>query len=183
MTRPLKIVLAVGVLAAVQGLAILVYLAVQRARTTPQPAPFVAERLAGTEFAPAVTGVRGDGSPVALRWPSTRISIVHFWATWCAPCRDELPGLLALSYELRARDIDIIAVAVNDSWPDIRSFFGGAVPREIVVLDDPAAHERFGTSTLPDTYTIDRAGHLIERYHGARDWRSPAARARLLTLK
>lgn len=183
MTRRAKIAIAICALAALQVLAILVYRSVQRSRAAPPGASrFAAERLGGLEPAPPLTGKRADGLPVSIRWPSSRISIVHFWATWCEPCRDELPGLLALSRDLRAHDIDIVAVAVSDQWTAIRAFFGGVVPPEVVVLDDPAAHKRYGTSTLPDTYVVDRAGRLVERYHGARDWRSAAARDHLLTL-
>lgn len=180
MTRPARIAIAIVVLAAFQVAAYLGYLAVERSRAPrAAPTPFEAERLRGTEAAPRLDGVRADGSGVAIAWPTDRIRVVHFWATWCKPCRTELPGLLALSRELRPRGIDLIAVAVDDDWTDIRAFFDGEVPPEVVVATDPTVHRRFGVSTLPDSYVVDRTGKLVERFHGARDWRADAARNHL----
>ncbi len=184
MTRPVRVAIAIAVLAAFQLAAYLVYRAVERSRAPRAAAArFEGERLRGTETAPALDGARGDGSPVAITWPSDRIRVVHFWATWCKPCRTELPGLLALARELRAHGIDLVAVAVDDDWADIRAFFDGEVPAEVMVTTDPAIHKRFGVSTLPDTYVVDRAGKLVERFHGARDWRTSAARDHLLTYR
>lgn len=183
MRRPAKIAIVIGAVAALQAIAILGYRALQRSRAAPSAtARFEIERLAGSGLAPALSGKRADGTSIAMRWPSSRVSIIHFWATWCVPCRKELPSLLARASELRAHDIDIIAIAVDDQWADIRTFFGGAIPPEIVMPDDPTAHKRFGASTLPDTYVVDRDGRMVERYHGARDWHSSSARDHLLTL-
>jgi len=180
-TRRLRIVVAVAVLAALQGAAYLAYRAVERSRAPRAAAVrFEGERLRGLEAAPSVEGVRADGGRVAIGWPSDRIRVVHFWATWCKPCRTELPGLLALSRELQPRGVDLIAVAVDDEWVDIRAFFDGKVPPEVVVATDPAVHKRFGVSTLPDSYVVDRQGKLVERFHGERDWRTAAAREHLL---
>ncbi len=181
MTRPARIAIAIAALAAIQVAAYLVYRAVERSRE-PRAASirFEGERLRGTEAAPALDGVRADGSTVAVAWPTDRVRVVHFWATWCKPCRTELPGLLALSRDLRPRGIDLIAVAVDDDWTDIRAFFDGEVPPEVVVATDPDVHKRFGVSTLPDSYVVDRTGKLVERFHGARDWRTTAARSHLV---
>jgi thiol-disulfide isomerase/thioredoxin len=182
-TRPLRITVAVVVLVALQGAGYLTYRAVERSRAPrAAAAAFEGERLRGVESAPSLDGVRADGSHVAIGWPSDRIRIVHFWATWCKPCRTELPGLLALSRELQPRGVDIIAIAVDDEWADIRAFFDGDVPSEVVVAADPAVHKRFGVSTLPDSYVVDRAGKLVERFHGERNWRTTAAREHLLGL-
>jgi thiol-disulfide isomerase/thioredoxin len=180
-SKPVRIAIAVGVLAALQVAAYLVYRAVERSRQpSAAAARFEGERLRGVEAAPPLEGVRADGSRVAVAWPSDRIRLVHFWATWCKPCRTELPGLLALARDLRERGIDLVAVAVDDDWTDIRAFFDGEVPPEIVVATDPEVHKRFGVSTLPDSYVVDRAGNLVERFHGERDWRATAARDHLL---
>ncbi len=183
MTRGKRVAVVVGVLVALQVLALVVYRAVERSRGgTSRTARFEAERLDGSDVAPALAGKRADDSGVAITWPSARMQLVHFWATWCEPCRDELPGLLAFARDMRARGIDVVAIAVDDDWKDIRAFFAGNVPREVVVLDDATAHKRFGVSTLPDTYLVDRAGRLVERYQGARDWRTTAARDHLLSV-
>jgi len=182
-TRPARIALTVAVLAALQVGAIVIYRAVESGRAPRgEAARFEGERLRGTEQAPALDAARADGTSVTFVWPTDRVRVVHFWATWCKPCRTELPGLLALARDLRERGIELLAVAVDDTWADIEGFFDGAVPPEIVVARDPEVHKRFGVSTLPDTYVVDEDGRLVERFHGARDWRAATARSRLLTF-
>ena len=179
----MRIAVTVAVLASLQAAAYLVYRRVERSRAPRAPTTtFEGERLRGTEVAPPLDATRADGSRIAIAWPADRVRIVHFWATWCPPCRTELPGLLALSRELRPRGVEVFAVAVDDDWADIRAFFAGEVPPEVVVAGDPDVHKRFGVSTLPDSYVVDRAGFLIERFHGARDWQAPAARSHLVGI-
>ena len=105
---------------------------------------------------------------------------MHFWGTWCAPCRRELPGLLAFARSTPG--LELVAVAIDDDWASIATFFGGTVPPEVVIATDAATHKRYGASTLPDSYLVDRTGKLVERYHGAREWQSTAARDHLQLL-
>ncbi len=180
MTRRTRIALTITTLVVAQLLAVLIYLAVERSREHPPARDFAAQRLSGSELAPVIAGTRADGSAVTITWPAEGARLVHFWATWCEPCRDELPGLLAFARDMRGRGIEVVAIAVDDDWKAIGAFFGGAVPREVMMETDAAAHKRFGVSTLPDTYLVDRSGKLIERYPGARDWRATPARDRVL---
>ena len=136
---------------------------------------FAVERLSGREAAPGFSAVRADGTVREVAWPAGEVRVVHFWATWCEPCKGELPGLLALA----RGGVDVIAVAVDDDWADIRAFFGGAPPPPQVVMARGAVHKAFGVSTLPDTYVVSRDGRLLERAHGARDWTTAAAREHL----
>lgn len=191
MTRRARIAILVAALGALQAAAVGVYLAVERSRR-PAPAPFAAQPLAEAAPVPPLLATRADGSAVPLTWPAPRPRLLHFWATWCPPCRDELPSLLAFGREHR-RDLEVLAIAVDDHWPDIRAFFAdlgagaepsaaaGAIPSEILVEPAATTHKRLGVSALPDTYLIDRDGRLLERYFGARDWASPAARQRVLS--
>lgn len=181
MTRGARIGVVVAVLATLQLGALAVYLAVERGRGAKAVASqFVAERLDAREAAPAFEARRRDGAAVAISWPSPRTRLVHFWGTWCEPCRRELPGLLR--YVRGTPGLELVAVAVDDDWASIATFFDGAVPPEIVMATDAATHKRYGASTLPDSYLVDRAGKLVERYHGARDWQSAAARDHLRPL-
>jgi thiol-disulfide isomerase/thioredoxin len=181
MSKRARIAIAVGVLAGLQLAALGIYLAVQRAREAPRDA-FPAQRVTSSERAPTITGTRASGAGVELAWPAPRMRILHFWGTWCAPCVKELPSLLAFARAMRQRgaDLEIVAIAVNDDWNAVTAFFQGAVPAEVVIESD-AAHKRFGVSTLPDTYLVDRAGALVERYHGARDWSTAVARQHILS--
>ncbi|MGN6104879.1 MAG: TlpA family protein disulfide reductase [Kofleriaceae bacterium] len=181
MTRRARIAIAIAVLAGLQLGAIGIYVAVQRSRASKPAQMFASQRSSIAEAAPTITATRADGSPLSITWPAERVRIVHFWATWCPPCVKELPSLLAFARDMRGRGIEVIAIAVEDDWKDIASFFGGTIPPEVIVEAEGAAHKRFGVSTLPDSYLVGRDGRVIERYHGARDWSGSAAREHVLT--
>ena len=145
-----RALLVLGVLVALQGAAWLAWRAVDRA---PSP-PFT------------TTPTSGDAPALA-----PRDGILHVWATWCAPCRDELPGLLEAA---RGEGTQLVAVSVDANPASVEAFFGGTVPAEIA--RDPGAAAALGVRDLPVTFRVE-AGRLVERVDGAREWSSVAARA------
>ncbi len=156
-----------ALLLAVQVALVAVWLLVERGRE-PEP-PFAAERL--DEPAPplavelrglAVTAVEFGDQPL----------LVHFWATWCVPCREELPSLLQAA---RATDLRLLALTDED-WPVIETFFAGQVPEEVARDPGGEARTRFRVSGLPDTFVLRDDGRVIARVGGARDWSRRGAR-------
>lgn len=177
--RHRRIAIGVTLLVVVQAAAIATYLAVKRGRSEPNASPFAAETLASRD-APALPFERENGSTATLAQMKGKVVMVHFWATWCEPCRDELPGLLKLTTELeRGGQFALLAVAVDDEWEEVRVFFRGTVPAAVVRSPEAEVHRRFGASTLPDTYLVDAQGNMAVRYAGARDWRTSRAREHL----
>ncbi|MAQ18790.1 MAG: hypothetical protein CMN30_28840 [Sandaracinus sp.] len=119
----------------------------------------------------------GDGAPVRVDRPA----LLHFWATWCAPCRQELPSLLKLADEIDG--VRVIAVS-DEPWSAIEAHFApGPVPRWIA--RDPAGELRraLGARTLPDTYVVDDDGVARRRVAGSLDWARPSIRAWVLSLR
>lgn len=175
---------ALAVIAALlgaQAAAIGIYFAVERARR-PAGAEFRVEQLRGDVRAPNILLERLDGTRVSIHELDGRVRLVHFWATWCPPCVEELPGLLATSRALGDRGLELIAISMDDDWNVIRSFFDGEIPAEIYRAVEGSAHRRYDIVSLPDTYLVPRDGYLLLRYDGARDWRSAAAKAHLTSL-
>lgn len=169
---------AAGVLMLLQALAVGLYWAVEHGRAADRPGrPFEHEPLSGGEPAPDGALMRPDGSELRLGALRGRAVLLHVWATWCAPCRAELPALLDLGRELR-RDggIELVAVSVDESWDVVRAFFDGDVPPEVVRSSSPAFARRLGVSTLPDTFLVRPDGTLALRFTGARDWSAPEAK-------
>ena len=107
-----------------------------------------------------------DGSRHELR-DVNRPTLVHFWATWCPPCRTELPGLLSLPQEA---PVDVVAIALDKNWSDVVRFLDGRPPATVFIGDAEQAEATFGIRTLPVTYLIEPGGHLRLRFDGARDW-------------
>ena len=172
-----KVVIAVAVLATVQVAAVLAYRAVTGTRA--DAAAFDVETLAPNRPAPDLAFERPDGSRFALVDLRGRPVLVHFWATWCGPCVDELPALLDTARRFAPRGLTLVAVSVDDDWDAVRRFFAGKIPADVVRAVDPDAHRRYEVISLPDTYLLTPEGMLDLRYGGARDWRSDGALAHL----
>jgi thiol-disulfide isomerase/thioredoxin len=146
--------------------------------------------------APAVLGTTVEGRPFTLAEARGQVVFVNFWATWCPPCRDEMPSMLQLGRDLAARHpgkFRMVAVTVDDGWPEVLKFFDGKLPSGIDVVHDPeqkatrdyyclargACPESF---KFPETYVVDASGKLISYVVGPRAWNDPAARAFLERL-
>ncbi len=173
--------IGIGALMLLQASAVAIYLAVKRARSH-DPGSFTGETLQ-PRAAPPLAFEHPDRTVGTLANLRGKVIMVHFWATWCAPCRDELPGLLRAAGELaRTRPFELVAVSVDDEWSEIATFFAGRVPHAIVRPAGVDVHRLFGASTLPDTYLVDATGQVVARYAGARDWSEPNAQAQLARL-
>ncbi|PYM60867.1 MAG: hypothetical protein DMD79_14760 [Candidatus Rokuibacteriota bacterium] len=142
-------------------------------------------RLHPTEPAPPFQLPDLEGRPVRLEDLRGRVVLMNFWASWCGPCRDEIPAIEALSREFRSRGLTVLAVDYREADPIVGGFvreFGLTVP---VLLDrDGAVGERYRVVALPATFVVDRQGALVGAALGFRDWTSAAARtyvAELLT--
>jgi thiol-disulfide isomerase/thioredoxin len=99
--------------------------------------------------------------------PST---IVHFWATWCVPCREELPQLVAYA---RTHRIPLITVANDRSFDDVDRFLRERSLSVDVLLDRDGKFGRANhADKLPTTLIYDARGNVKERFTGAQDWRA-----------
>ena len=105
-----------------------------------------------------------------------QVTIVNFWATWCAPCVEEFPSMLKL-LEKFPNDVRIVAVTVDEEKNDILSFlkaFSVDHPNLIVVRDvDRAVTEKWGTIKLPESYILDRDHKLVKKVAKSEDWANP----------
>jgi thiol-disulfide isomerase/thioredoxin len=149
-----------------------------RARLEPSGATFAHAQADGREV-PPLEFTRHDGSRGDLRSLRGKRTLVHFWATWCAPCIRELPALLAFARENR---IKLLAVSLDSDFKKVEGFFDREVPREVVLAHRDAASALIGVETLPDTYLLDADGRVVQRLHGAQSWESPEAKAWLASI-
>ena len=122
---------------------------------------------------PAPQFVLGDGSrTVDLSKFRGRVVVLNLWATFCAPCIEELPSLLALQKQMP--ELAVVAVSM-DQDPDIYRRF--LVEHHVDVLTvrdaDQQVNALYGTVQIPETYIIDKRGVLRRKFIGAQDWTSP----------
>ncbi len=100
------------------------------------------------------------------------VVILNFWATWCPPCIDELPSLLALQHRLPR--VLIVAISEDEDASAYRAFLADNHV-DLLTLRDPSNRvpHLYGTLKIPESYVIDRNGILRRKFVSAQDWTSP----------
>ncbi|MBT3514120.1 MAG: redoxin domain-containing protein [Nitrospina sp.] len=102
------------------------------------------------------------------------VVVLNFWATWCVPCRVEMPSFEKLFRRYRSEGVTVLAITLDkNSEERIKSFvdeYGLSFP---ILLDDKSEVERlYPSMTIPFTYVIDREGRVVARVDGAKNWES-----------
>lgn len=119
-------------------------------------------------LAPEIAGKTIDGGDFSLSSLRGSVVVVNFWATWCAPCRVEMPDFVGLQTELRSQGLQFVGISVDDDDLDpIRRFAQELGVNYPILLATPeliGAYE--GVPALPTTYVIDRGGRIRQRFVG-----------------
>jgi len=139
------------------------------------------------EEAPAVAQVRENkpalditvnsltNVPLKLSSLKGKVVLLNFWATWCPPCRGEIPSMMKLNSAMAGKPFQMVAVSVDEGGvPDIESFFktsGFTLP----TYTDPggAAVKTYGITGVPESFVIDKNGILVKKVIGPFAWNSP----------
>ena len=103
-----------------------------------------------------------------------KVVLVNFWATWCPPCREEIPSLQSLLRQMDAAHLKLLALSVDDSWGPVNEFMreSGIVLPVYGDFDKQIA-TRYGTLKFPETYVVDKKGRVALKVIGPTDWVSP----------
>ena len=119
------------------------------------------------KVAPSLTAETLDGQPFDIDDHRGQWVVVNFFATWCEPCRDEHPELVAFDEAHRpSGDATVVSVVYDDDLGDVRDFFadrGGEWP---VVTDDGLAAAAYGVVAVPETYLVTPLGYVVQKYTG-----------------
>ena len=137
---------------------------------------------------PAQTGkaapdftVSDGASTVHLADYRGKVVLLNFWATWCAPCVQEMPGLLQLHRE--RPDIAILAISVDEDADAYTSFIANRHVNLITVRDpNESAAKLYHSEAWPETYIIDKQGIIRRKLVGDPDWSNPEIRSYLASL-
>lgn len=125
--------------------------------------------------APAITVNSLDGKPLNLSDLKGKVVILNFWATWCPPCREEIPSMMKLNSAMAGKPFQMVAVSIDEGGqPAVASFFktsGFSLPAYID--PDNRAAKIYGITGVPETFVIDKNGILLKRVIGPLTWDSP----------
>ena len=124
--------------------------------------------------------VTPDGSAVSLADYRGKVVVLNFWATWCAPCRKEMPMLEEIARDLGGEDLAVVTLATGrNAPPAIAAFFEEIGVESLPQFRDPKQEiaRDMAVLGLPVTVLIDRQGREIARMTGDADWSGASARA------
>jgi peroxiredoxin len=114
-----------------------------------------------------------DGKPFSLSDYRGKTVFLNYWATWCKPCKEELPSIAALYKNLHAGGLEVIAFT-NEKPDKVKKFLEDKdLPFTIVLDPKDTLGKRFNLNIVPSTLVIDGADKIALRYAGEFDWSSP----------
>ncbi len=125
---------------------------------------------------PVLRFIDGEGRSMTLTDFRGRVILLNLWATWCAPCRKEMPTLDRLQAKLGGPDFQVVALSIDrQGLAVVKPFYHeiGLAKLGIFLDQSGEATQRLGAVGVPMTILIDREGHEVARKMGAAEWDSP----------
>ena len=110
-----------------------------------------------------------NGQPVNFSQFKGKVVVLDFWATWCPPCRSEIPGYVRLQEKYKDQGLVIIGLSMDQEGPDVVKKFMADfhINYPIVMADDSVAQAFGGVDGIPTTFIIDRTGKIRDKKVGA----------------
>jgi len=116
-----------------------------------------------------------NGTRFTLSEHKGKVIFLNFWATWCPPCRAEMPSMEALYQKFKDKEFDMIAVNIQENNNDVSAFMRQLNLTFPVVMDSRGlVSGMYAIRSIPTTFIIDKRGLVVGRVIGAIDWNSPA---------
>jgi peroxiredoxin len=149
----------------------------EKSKTENQTPAQMAQASKKSMAAPAFTLQDATGKSVALADYQGKVVILDFWATWCGPCRREIPHFIELQNELGSRGLQVVGVSVDqDGWAAVKPFVESSAINYPVLMYTESVYDTYQQllpmaerGGIPFTFVIDRQGNVRERFVGYRD--------------
>ena len=114
------------------------------------------------------------GKNVKLSSLRGKVVFLNFWATWCGPCRSEMPSMQRMYEKLGGQGLEILAVDLQEGKDQVQSFARELGLRFPILLDSTGVvGAQYNARAIPTTYLFDRKGFIFARAVGAREWDTP----------
>ena len=116
-----------------------------------------------------------NGQRVTLFDHRGKVVLVNIWATWCPPCRQEMPSMQRLYEEFRGKNLEILAVSIDSNGREAVDHFMRKIDLTFPVLLDPneTIKPLYGITGVPESFIVDKEGILVKKIIGPIDWATP----------
>lgn len=134
------------------------------------------KQVAKGQQAPDFTLVDLEGKSHKLSDYRGKVVIVNFWATWCPPCREEIPSMMALSKKMAGKPFAMLCASIDEGGKGaVEGYYktsGNRLP--ITLLDsDASVAKLYGTTGVPESFVLDKNGIILEKVIGGVNWTDP----------
>jgi cytochrome c biogenesis protein CcmG/thiol:disulfide interchange protein DsbE len=118
--------------------------------------------------------VKDSDRTVTLSQFKGQVLVLNFWATYCAPCVEEIPSLVQMQRRMQPKGVTVLAVSIDVDENSYHRFLRDHGVSLLSVRDpDQKSNSSYGTVKIPETYIIDRNGVMRRKFIGAVDWTEP----------
>jgi len=134
--------------------------------------------------APDITVKALDGTELKLSDLKGKVVMLNFWATWCPPCREEIPSMMKLNSRMEGKPFQMLAVSLDEGGrADVETFFKNS-GFKLPAYTDPSkkAASAYGVTGVPETYIIDTKGIVAKKVIGPLKWDDPEVLSFLTNL-
>lgn len=116
------------------------------------------------------------GGEVKLADLRGKVVLLNFWATWCPPCREEIPSMAKLNAAMAGKPFQMLAVSIDEGGKEaVEAYFSKAGTTLPALLDQKqAVGKRYGITGVPETFIINPKGVILKKVIGPLDWSDPA---------
>lgn len=141
------------------------------------------QKVSPRDFSLPPAGADTPGNTQSLSALKGRVVFLNFWATWCGPCRAEMPSMETLYKRCKDKGLEILAVNAGESRQDVLAFMANnGLSFPALIDEDGKVNRAYGIQAIPTTFLIDREGKIILRLVGSIDWDTPEIHAAMEML-
>lgn len=155
-------------------LAVTLLPACSREKSPAKPAAVSAAKAVEGSAAPDFTVKDLDGKDVTLASLKGSVVLVNFWATWCPPCKEEIPSMIRLNQAMAGKAFRMLAISIDEDGKEaVGNFFKGSKELPVYLDTDSKTSQLYGTTGVPETFIVDKQGIIQKKIVGGMDWGAP----------